>query len=106
MSESGFAGFCGLAGLRETKRVLSAGEGSRKDRRSGGDAFQGGGVEVRGAFGEVEHFDADDLVGLVVIENDAGRDFFGFEDGGIVEAEVERVGASARCSDAGRMDVL
>ena len=38
------------------------------------------------------HFDADDLVGLVVVEDDAGRDFFGFDDGGIVEAEVEGVG--------------
>ena len=29
---------------------------------------------------------------LVVIEDDAGRDLFGFDDGGVVEAEVEGVG--------------
>ena len=40
----------------------------------------------------MEHLDADDLVGLVVIEDDAGRDLFGFDDGGVVEAEVEGVG--------------
>ena len=40
----------------------------------------------------MEHFDTDDLVGLVVVEDDAGRDFFGFDDGGVVEAEVEGVG--------------
>ena len=45
------------------------------------DGFQGGEVEVGGAFGEVEHFDADDLVGFVVVEDDAGGDFWGYEDG-------------------------
>ena len=34
----------------------------------------------------------DDLVGLVVVEDDAGCDLFGFDDGGVVEAEVEGVG--------------
>lgn len=40
----------------------------------------------------MEHFDADDLVGFVVAEGDGGRDFVGFDDGGVVEAEVEGVG--------------
>ena len=40
----------------------------------------------------MEHFDADDLVGSVVVEDDAGRDLFGFDDGGVVEVEVEGVG--------------
>lgn len=40
----------------------------------------------------MEHLKADDLVGFVVVEDDAGRDFFGLDDGGVVEAEVEGVG--------------
>ena len=28
----------------------------------------------------------------VVVEDDAGRDLFGFDDGGVVEAKVEGVG--------------
>ena len=61
------------------------------DCRSGCDEFQGGEVQVGGAFRQVEHLDADDLVGLVVVEDDAGRDFLGFDDGGIVRAEVKGV---------------
>ena len=40
----------------------------------------------------MEHFDAGDLVGCVVVEDDSGGDFLGFDDGGVVEAEVEGVG--------------
>ena len=40
----------------------------------------------------MEHFDANDLVGFVVVEDDSGCDLFGFNDGGVVEAEVEGVG--------------
>ena len=54
---------------------------SEKVGQSCCDGFQGGEVEVGGAFGEVEHFDADDLVGFVVVEDDAGGDFWGYEDG-------------------------
>ena len=39
----------------------------------------------------MEHFDAGDLFGFVVVEDDAGRDFFGFDDGGIVKAQVEGI---------------
>ena len=59
---------------------------------SGDDEFQGSEVQVGGSFGQMEHFDAGDLVGFVVVEDDAGRDLFGFDDGGVVEAEVEGVG--------------
>ena len=38
------------------------------------------------------HFDADGLIGFVVVEDDGGGGFFGFDDGGGVEAEVEGVG--------------
>ena len=44
------------------------------------------------------HFDADDLVGLVGFEDDAGRDLFGFDDGGVVKAQVEGVGYAASLS--------
>ena len=60
--------------------------------RSGCDEFKGGEVQVGGAFRKVEHFDADDLIGLIVVEDETGRDFFGFDDGGIVEVEIECVG--------------
>ena len=40
----------------------------------------------------MEHLKADDLVGFVVVEDDAGCDPFGFDDGGVVKAEVEGVG--------------
>jgi len=40
----------------------------------------------------MEHFDTGDLVGFVVVEDDAGRDFLGFDDGGVGEAEEEGVG--------------
>lgn len=63
-----------------------------EDCWSGDDEFQGSEVQVGGSFGQVENFDADDLVGFVVVEDDAGRDFFGFDEGGVVEAEVEGVG--------------
>ena len=55
---------------------------------SGDDEFQGSEVQVGGSFGQMEHFDADDLVGFVVVEDDAGRDLFGFGDDGVVDAEV------------------
>ena len=38
---------------------------------------------------EFEHFDTDDLVGFIVVDTDAGGDFDGFDDGGVVEVEVE-----------------
>ena len=60
--------------------------------RSGCDEFQRGEVQVGGAFGEVEHFYADDLVGLVVVEDDAGRDLFGLDDSRVIKAEVEGIG--------------
>ena len=60
--------------------------------RSGDDEFLGIEVKVGGSFGQMEHFDAGDLVGFVVVEDDAGRDLFGFDDGGVVKAEVEGVG--------------
>ena len=66
--------------------------GSGRDSRSGCHEFEGGEVQVGGTLGQVEHFDADDLVGLIVIEDDAGRDFFGFDDGRVVETQVEGVG--------------
>lgn len=40
----------------------------------------------------MEYFDADDLVGFVVVEDDAGGGFCGFEDGGDVETAAEGVG--------------
>lgn len=46
----------------------------------------------------MEHFDADGLIGFVVVEDDGGGGFFGFDDGGGVEAEVGGVGfLSMRC---------
>lgn len=38
---------------------------------------------------DAEDPDADDLVLFVVVEEDAGRDFGGFDDGGVVKAEAE-----------------
>ena len=60
--------------------------------RSGDDEFQGCEAQVGGSFGQMEHFDTGDLVGFVVVEDDAGRDFLGFDDGGVGEAEEEGVG--------------
>ena len=57
-----------------------------QDFGSGDDEFQGIEVQVGGSFGQMEHFDADDLVGFVVVEDDAGPDLFGFDYGGVVEA--------------------
>ena len=71
--------------------ILIWGEPGRVGR-SGCDEFQRGEVQVGGAFGEVEHFYADDLVGLVVVEHDAGRDLFGLDDGRVIKAQVEGVG--------------
>ena len=39
----------------------------------------------------MEHFDTGDLVGFAVVEDDAGRDLFGFDDGGVVKAHVEGI---------------
>lgn len=47
---------------------------------------------MKGPFGELDHFDAGNPVGLVVVEDNAGREFFRFNDGGVVEAELEGVG--------------
>ena len=63
---------------------------------SGDDEFLDGEVQIRRAFRQVEYFDADDLVGFVVVEDDAGRDFVGFDDGGVVKAEVVSFVAVAR----------
>ena len=41
---------------------------------------------------EAEHFDADDFVGLVAVEDDVWGDLLGVDDGRVVEAEVQRVG--------------
>ena len=49
-------------------------------------------LRVVPAVGGAEDFDGGGVVGLVVVEHDARRDLFGFDDGGMVEAEVEGVG--------------
>lgn len=41
---------------------------------------------------EFEHFDTDDLVGFIVVEDDAGRDLFGLVDRRIVKTEGEGAG--------------
>ena len=70
---------------KSLKRILAS-------EQSVCNEFQGGEVQVGRAFGQIGHFDGDDLVGIVVVEDDAGRGFFGFDDGGVVKAEVEGVG--------------
>ena len=37
-------------------------------------------IEFWDALGKVEDFNADDLVLLIEVQNDAGRDLFGFDD--------------------------
>ena len=49
-----------------------------------------------------EELDADDLVGVVEVEDDAGVDLFGLDDRGVVEAEVERVGLGVETEPHGR----
>ena len=57
-----------------------------------GFEYEFAGVQFRGAFGKVEHLDADNMVVRVVIDDDAGRNLFGFQYLGIVEGEVQGIG--------------
>ena len=61
-------------------------------RPSDGSDLHAGQVEGGGALREAEHFDADDFVGLVVVEDDVWGDLLEVEDGRDVETEVQRVG--------------
>ena len=47
---------------------------------------------VRRSLREVEHLDAHDVILLVVIHDDAGRDFLGTARGRIAQAQVQGVG--------------
>jgi hypothetical protein len=45
------------------------------------------GVETRAALGEPQYFDGHDLLVGIEVEDDAGRDFLGFQDLGFVQVE-------------------
>jgi hypothetical protein len=49
-------------------------------------------IETGRAAREMENLDADDLIAVVEVEDDARRGFLRLDDLGIVESKVERVG--------------
>ena len=49
-------------------------------------------IELRRTARKVKHLDADHLVVLVEVQHHAGGDFFGFDDFGVIQSEIERVG--------------
>ena len=54
--------------------------------------FQRRGFQSRRPLGQVERLDANDFFFFVVIENYAGRDFLRFNDLGVIQPQVKRVG--------------
>ena len=54
--------------------------------------FQRRGFQIRRPLGQVERLDANDFFFFVVIENYAGRDFLRFNDLGVIQPQVKRVG--------------
>ena len=49
-------------------------------------------IELRRTARKVKHLNADYLVVLVEVQHHAGGDFFGFDDFGVIQPEIERVG--------------
>ena len=79
---------------------------SGAQEKSGGVCGEGLGAEFEHAFYDFLQFrkvffagvEDNGLVGLVGFEDDAGGDLFGFDDGGVVKAQVEGVGYAASLS--------
>jgi hypothetical protein len=49
-------------------------------------------IELRRTAKNVKHLKTDQLVALVKVHCRAGGDFFGFDDFGVIQPEIERVG--------------